>query len=324
MRNWLFGILLGGVSLAAACSSSAVSPEPGGSSGAPDAGPDAAEPDASMDMDAGTGGTGGAGGGMDGGSPAVDSLGSNRDRLLGTYFDWLKATAPTPQSNGLSGSSLGDVCDLWSKLDPSARAVFLTLTARMQGSLLGADNSSMLWHVTKLYRISGGQDATPTDPGSCGGGEYNRMIMSMDATLHAAQVDAAAHQGKAQANGKPDIADIPSGGFWRDSHDLAGPHDPFDATNETEDGAPRGQTQYFKDPSSAAANTPLGRMDLTTLVDPYALEFDQDYDCVHASNPLCTYITYGNLCLPMSSLLGTELFTKNYGDFDEGWKPSGC
>lgn len=308
-----------------ACSSTDVSSVVGGSGGSggtPDGGlDDAAAPDASVPMDAGAGGEDG---GMDSGSLATDTLGSNRDRLLGTYLDWLKATAPTPQSNGLSGSDLGNVCDLWSKLDPSARAVFLTLTARMQGSLLGADNSSMLWHITKLYRISGGQNATANDPGSCGGGEYNRMIMSMDAALHGAQVAAAAHQGKAQANGKPDITDIPSGGFWRDSHDLAGPHDPFDATDETENGAPRGQTQYFKDPSSAAANAPLGRMDLTTLIDPYALEFDQDYDCVHASNPLCSYITYGELCFPMSSMLGTELFIKNYGDFDAAWKPSGC
>src|SRR6185503_21158081 len=109
----------------------------------------------------------------------------------------------------------------------------------------------------------------------CGGGEYNRMIMQDDMTLHAAMVAANADKGATPY----DIADIPMGGFWRDSHDLGGPHAPFDLSDETNDGAPRGQTQYFSDPASAVANAPLGRMDLTTLVDPLALEMDHDYDC---------------------------------------------
>jgi hypothetical protein len=257
-------------------------------------------------------------------SPAVDTLDANRDRLLCTYLDFLKSTSSPPQSNGLSGSNVSTVCDVWSKLDPSSQAVFLTLTARMQGSRLGVDDSSMLVHVTRIYRITGGQGATASTPGSCGGGEYNRMIMSMDPELHTAQNAAFDHQGAKQSNGKYDIGDIPASSYWRDSHDLGGPHAPFDRSDETNQGAPRGQTQYFSDPTSTLASSPLGRMDLATLVDPHALEMDQDYDCVHNSNPLCSYITYGPLCLPMASALGTDIYTQSYGSIEPGWKPSGC
>jgi hypothetical protein len=265
-------------------------------------------------------GTGGAGGGS-----SSDTLDSNRDRLLKTYFDYLEASVTVPQSNGLSGANVSSVCDVWSKLDPSSQSVFLTLTARLQRSILGVDGSSMLSHVTKIYRITGGESATQTNPGSCGGGEFNRMIMSMDPELHTVQVAANTHQGALQGNGKFDIADAPPHGtFWRDSHDLGGAHAPFDTSDETDQGAPRGQTQYFADPTSQIANAALGRQDLMTLVDPYALEMDEDYDCIHNSNPLCSYITYGPLCLPEASALGTALFLASYGDYEPTWKPTGC
>lgn len=293
-----------------------------GNTGAHDAGPGGSLPDASA-----MGGAGGAD--IDAGAdasppPPVDTLVSNRDRLLATYLDYLVTSATAPQTNGLSGGNVSSVCDLWIKLDPSARAAFLTITARLQGSLLGADLSSMLSHVTKVYRIAGGQGATATDPGSCGGGEDNRLIMSMDITLHDALLAANQHQGAKQGNGRPDISDIPAGKAWRDAHDLGGPHAPFDVSDETEEGAPRGQTQYFASLVSPPATSPLGRVDLMSLVDPLALEMDQDYDCVHASNPLCSYITYGPLCLPMPSATGTDIYQSTYGDFDAGYQPTGC
>ena len=130
--------------------------------------------------------------------------------------------------------------------------MFLTLTARMQGSVLGTDGSSMLSHIVTVYRVVGGQGATPSDPGSCGGGEFNRMIMSMDAELHASQLAANQHQGARQQNNQYDIADVVPSSYWRDSHDLGGPHAPFDLSDETNGGAPRGQTQYFQDPTSSA------------------------------------------------------------------------
>jgi hypothetical protein len=257
--------------------------------------------------------------------PSADTLDGNRDRLLATYLAYLKAH-PGAQSNGLDGATLGSVCDLWTRLDPSSQAVFLTLTARLQGSTLGADKRSMLGHVVGVYRIVGGQNAGAGNPGSCGGGEYNRMILSMDAALHDALVAANTHKGAAGTGGVYDLADVQPGAsrFWRDSHDAAGPHTPFDLSDETENGAPRGQVQYFRDPASAAAKAPLGRMDLTTLVDPFALEMDQDYDCLHNSNPSCSYVTYGPLCAPMASKLGVDLYESNYGSVEVSWRPSGC
>lgn len=253
-----------------------------------------------------------------------DTLDANRDRLLETYFQYLKANATTPQSNGLSSANVTSALDVWQKLDPSSQGVFLTLTARMQGSALGKDSSSMLSHITKIYRITGGQSATSTDPGSCGGGEHNRMIMSMDSELHDAQVAANSDQGALQSNSTYDISDVVPTSYWRDSHDVGGAHAPFDSSDETNGGAPRGQTQYFEDPTSTLAKTALGRQDLTTLVDPYAIEMDQDYDCVHNSNPLCSYTTYGQFCIPQASELGTQVYTGSYGSYEPNWKPVSC
>ncbi len=249
-----------------------------------------------------------------------DTLDGNRDRLLASYLAWLQAEPTVTQSNGLVGGQLTSVCDLWSKLDASSRDVFLTITHRLWGSVLRVDGKRMLEHVGKLYRVIGGQNALTSPPGSCGGGEYNRMIMHQDAALHDAQLAANTDKGASPY----DIADIPSTSFWRDSHDAGGPHAPFDLSDETNAGAPRGQTQYFRDPTSTAANSPLDRMDLTTLVDPYALEMDQDYDCTHNSNPDCSYIFYGPSCAPESSALGTQIYTQDYGDFEPAYKPAGC
>ena len=256
--------------------------------------------------------------------PPVDKLQDNRDRLLATYFAYLKSSVTTPQSNGLSGSNVTRVCDVWQKMDLSAQTVFLTITARLQGGLLGVDGSSMLFHVTKLYRIAGGQGASGTNnPGSCGGAEYNRLIMAHDVTLHTALIAANSHKGNKQGS-VFDIADIPQGESWRNSTDLGGPHAPFDLSDETNPGAPRGQVHFFVDPTSTLAKTALGRMDVTTLVEPYALEMDQDYNCTHDSNPRCTYVTYGTLCIPQPSKLGADLYTQNYGTFDPNYAPADC
>lgn len=299
----------------------------------PDGGPstDASDgsssPDGATESDASDAATVEAGG-DDGGSPSDacvgDTLHANRSRLLESYFQYLKTSVTAPQTNGLSGDNVTSALDLWQKLDPSSQAVFLTLTARMQGSLLGSDSTSMLSHITAVYRVSGGQGATATTPGSCGGGEHNRMIMSMDATLRGALLAANEHKGAKQSNAKYDLGDVVPSSAWRDSHDLGGPHAPFDRSDETTGGAPRAQTHYFADPTSSQASSPLGRQDLATLVDPNALEMDQDYDCVHSSNPLCTYVTYGPYCLPQPSKLGTQVYVDSYGSFDEQWQPVSC
>ena len=111
---------------------------------------------------------------------------------------------------------------------------------------------------------------------------------------------------------------------WRDSHDSGGPHGPFDMSDETDAGSPRAQVQFYRDPSSALASGAFGRTDLTTLVDPYMMEIDQDYDCIHDSNPSCQYVIYGDTCALQASVLGSDLYTAQYGDFTANWVPDPC
>lgn len=75
---------------------------------------------------------------VDGGAPraAIDLA---RDRLLATYLARLEAMPDVTQSNGLRGVDVEDVCALWGAMPPSSQSVFLTITARLGGSHLGAD-----------------------------------------------------------------------------------------------------------------------------------------------------------------------------------------
>jgi hypothetical protein len=247
---------------------------------------------------------------------SADDLSSNRARLLETYLSHLKSEPTRTQSNGLRGD-LASTCDLWKKADPSTRSVFLTLTARLQSSTLGSDGHSMLSHVTRVYRFVGGDGATGRNSGSCGGAEANRMFFSVDRVLHAALVEA-------HDSGRP--ATLRDGdSFWRNTHDLAGPHAPFDGSDETDTSfAPRGQVQFFRSPTSALARSPLRRKDLESLVDPFVVEMDQDYNCVHDSNPLCTYVTTGPLCLPQFPSLGIDFQERSRGAVERDWQPASC
>jgi hypothetical protein len=51
---------------------------------------------------------------------------------------------------------------------------------------------------------------------------------------------------------------------------------------------------------------------------------DQDYDCVHSSNPLCEYTFYGAACFPQTTKLGLDIYVDNYGSVDPDWMPIGC
>ena len=67
----------------------------------------------------------------------------------------------------------------------------------------------MLDQFTSLYRLVGGEDATATETGSCGGGEYNRMMMSMDEALHSSLINANTNRGAINPSlGVYDTADI--------------------------------------------------------------------------------------------------------------------
>lgn len=257
-------------------------------------------------------------------SATSTSLDAERDRLLATYLARLQASPDTSQSNGLRGRDLADVCALWDAMPPSSQAVFLTVTARLGGARLGSDGSLALAHVTRLHRVAGGGGESASDVGTCGGGENNRLVVSIDPTLHAALRAANDRAGATLPGGERDLADVIGSSFWRDSHDLAGPHAPFTESDETEGGAPRGQVHYFRDPSGGAALAPLGRTDVEALVDPFAMEIDQDYDCVHASNPLCEYVLYGPACAPRTRQTGVEIYGDTYGVVDLGFRPSGC
>ncbi len=253
---------------------------------------------------------------------AVDATpgATDRDRLLATYLAHLQAH-PGMSSNGLDGASLTSVCQLWSGLTPSAQSVFLTITARLERSVLDVDASTMLSRTTKLYRIAGGNGSTATDPGQCGG-SGNRLVLAIDPTLHGTMKIVNSAQGV--VGGNHVIADASATSFWRDSHDLAGAHMPFTQSNETEGGAPRGQSHYFMDPTTTPATSPLGMIDLMTIVEPFAMEIDQDYDCFHASNPLCNYTLYGPACAPRAEKRGVEIFVDSYGAVDLTWRPAGC
>src|SRR5258706_9729232 len=138
------------------------------------------------------------------------TLTGNRDRLLATYLAYLQSDPQKTQSNGLSGANVHSVCELWTALAPSSQQVFTTITHRLYGSLL-ADGSHALEHAQKLYRVVGGQGATATNAGSCGGGEYNRMFVEQDTALHDAQLPPNTRRGATPY----DLADAITSRYWR-------------------------------------------------------------------------------------------------------------
>jgi hypothetical protein len=229
--------------------------------------------------------------GSDGGrrdSGALDAggsaLGAHRDRLLAT---------------------LGEPCATWASFDASQRAVFLTLTHRMFLSRT-PDGLPMLAHVTRVYLVLGGGDGE-----DCGGDENNRLFLQMDAYLHARMVET--------WDGARIIEDG-GGSTWLRTRDAAGPHDPFDASDETDVGLsctllfedsdsrpPTAQAHFFLAGSEAAVERGSG---ISLAADPYMLEIDHDFDCIHRSNPTCSDFE--------------ERYRTNYGDFECEWVPSSC
>jgi len=137
------------------------------------------------------------------------SLTDGRERLLADYA-------------GRRGQS---AAAMWPQLTAAQQGVFLTLTHRLSLSVL-PDGSNALDQLDAVYSIRG------QDGGSCGGGEYNRMFFSLTPALYDAFVNRS-------------LDDVWGGRSWKPSGDIAGPHGPFDASNETEYGSPRGQVHFF-------------------------------------------------------------------------------
>jgi hypothetical protein len=229
--------------------------------------------------------------GADGG--AVVTLAEHRDRLF--------------RGNAALGTG-ADVCARWASLEASRKAVFLTLTHRLFISQL-ADATPVLAEVTGVKLILGG-GASGT---SCGGAENNRLFLTISPRLWQALVDT-----------WNDTETISDGGdaLWIHTQDLAGPHDPFTASTETDTGLsclglielsgskpPTAQAHFFLAGDAVPVQRGAG-IDLPA--DPYLLEIDHDFDCLHQSNPICPDRGFD-----------AEYIT-NYGDYAPTWAPTGC
>ncbi|UJR86707.1 Hypothetical protein I5071_88080 [Sandaracinus amylolyticus] len=214
-----------------------------------------------------------------------ETLAAMRDRLFATLGD--------------------DECERWSSMDESRRAVFLTITHRLFTSIT-PDGLPMLAHVERVYLVLGGGD----DGTSSGGAENNRLFLSTDAYLHDRMVE---------TWNDTNVIDDGAGATWIHTRDIAGPHDPFDASIETDTGLrcvlffetsdsrpPTAQAHFFE-----GAPEPVRRGDEIDLpADPHMMEIDLDFNCVHDSNPTC-----GDFY---------ERYVTSNGEFECEWAPSGC
>jgi len=237
-------------------------------------------------------------------TPYSDTLDANRNRL---FAEWVTRQG---QSNA---------CQAWDTLSCSAKGAFLTLTHRLQVSVM-ADGKTPLDHVDGLYAILGYD-------GQCGG-SGNRIFVSMDDYLWYAM---------AYANiGYVTTIDQNSNNYWTISDDPFGPHDPFDASNMTSYGHPRGQMHFWL--SDDGFWTPVYHDGVNGIVDANMMEIDQDYDWNHPSNTECTYDTGGcDTCKSspnkagFSNGTGRMIYARQHphieGFFsgpDYEWAPAGC
>jgi hypothetical protein len=272
------------------------------------------------------------GGDCGGGGGTLTALDNERIRL----FDrWIAHHAPGENR-----------CAAWGGLSWSERQVFLTITHRLSlyvlarppfiddGHLVSAPpayalGGTMLSHIPELYAIRG------TYGGD--GGDESRVFMSMDRDLYIAtvvanftQVDDSGYTGWSKSTLPSNVAGgVPFYDYIRNSHDYGGPHSPFDYSNESKGGrtdspgSPTIQSQYWSphfyydannNPvydytpyDGGRANSPIGRPGVEGVVDPFAIEIDQDWDLFHHSDP-----TNGDF---------SEQYIRNYGDFGPNWVP---
>jgi hypothetical protein len=126
----------------------------------------------------------------------------------------------------------------------------------------GAYLETALDHVTKIWAINGAGSG-------CGGGDDNRMYLSMNDTLTSVM--------------RNFYWGLPG---WDDSSDLKGAHAPFTNSSETLHGQPRGQAHFWRWNSEA---TVLSRPGVYGVYDPQIVEIDIDYNFWHNSNPECYY-----------------------------------
>ena len=208
--------------------------------------------------------------------------------------------------DALFATSTDTPCATWSSFDESQRAVFLTLTHRLYTSRT-PDGRPMLAHVDGLHRVlGGGADGT-----ECGGIDNNRLFLSMDDYLWARMVE---------TWDDARVIEDGAGSHWLHTGDAAGPHDPFDASSETDTGLrctllietsesrpPTAQAHFFL----AGSAVPVERGPGPAMpTDPHMLEIDHDFDCIHRSNPTCRDFV--------------DRYRDNHGDYECAWVPSAC
>jgi hypothetical protein len=165
----------------------------------------------------------------------------------------------------------------------------------------------MLSHVERLYLVLGGG----SDGSTCGGSENNRLFLGMDDYLWGRMVET--WDGDA-------VIEDGGGSHWLHTRDIAGPHDPFDASNETDTGLrcsllietsesrpPTAQAHFFLEGSAVAVERGDG---ISLPTDPRMLEIDHDFDCVHRSNPTCSDFE--------------DRYRESHGDYECDWVPSAC
>ena len=242
-------------------------------------------------------------------TPYSRSLDANRNRL---FADWAAR-------NGQSGN----LCQAWAAQSCSAKGSFLTLTHRLQVSIL-PDRNTPLDHVNSCYAILG----DGLDGNHCGGDD-NRLFLSMDGYLRNAMII---------ANGNSNsfvTYDQNGNNYWKKSSDVQGPHSPFNASNETSYGHPRGQMHFWK---SGGGSTPVYSTGVNGIVDANILEFDQDYDVTHPSSTECSYDTDGcDTCEAAGDRAdfpygpGRMIYARQHPNLpgffagpDYEWAPAGC
>jgi hypothetical protein len=192
-----------------------------------------------------------------------------------------------------------------------------------------ATGGTMLSHVPELYAIRG------TYGGD--GGDESRVFMSMDQDLYIAQVvanftqvDDSGYSGWSKSTLESNVwGGVPFYDYIRNSHDYGGPHSPFDDSNESKGGrtdspgSPTIQSQWWSPHfyydgnnqpvydwspyAGGRAFSPIGRPGVYGVVDPYAIEIDQDWDLFHHSDP-----THGDF---------SQQYIQDYGDFGPNWVP---
>jgi len=226
---------------------------------------------------------------------APATLKQNRDRLV----DTLAARKGVAR------------CALWTSLTPTQVGVFVTITDLLgKRSFMtndppgGAKRTAAIELMTALDHVTRVYEVRDKGASGNGGGDNNRIWIQVDAALAGAL--------RAFASGLPE---------WEKSSDLAGPHDPFDATSETVNGQPRGQAHFW---SADAKSKPLTRPGVEGIDDPRIVEIDIDYNILHDSNPLGSYFA------GLGNKTGLELYVEKWtplgvgGDPELGYTPTGC